>query len=301
MLEKLLIALFFVISISTAHSQNHFNRRERSLKAQWDIKDSIADNIGLFTFRPYKPIYVLMANYTNNVNTMPSSDSPDHSIEKPIALNDVELKFQLSFKTKVARNLFGKEVGGAIWVGYTQTSRWQLYNGDLSRPFRETNYEPEFMLIVPTMYSIWGIDGVYSGIGINHQSNGRGLPLSRSWNRVILQFGWETKDLNIVLKPWWRVQEDPEVDDNPNIEDYIGRGELLVAYKKGRHNLSFIGRHSLRTGEDNRGSLLLNYSIRVYDNLKIYTQFFHGYGESMIDYNHKQTTIGIGFSLLSWK
>ena len=301
MIKKLLLILISSFAFISTNAQNLFEKQDYTLKHQWDINDTVADNKGLFKLKAYKPVYILFANYSTNVNKAPQSDSPDHSVNTPIGINDTELKFQLSFKTKVLRNIFGKKVGGGIWMGYTQTSRWQLYNEELSRPFRETNYEPEIMLIVPTIYSFWRIDGVYSGIGLNHQSNGRGLPLSRSWNRIILQVGWETKNLSIIIKPWWRIQEAPEVDDNPGIENYIGRGELLVAYKKGRHNLSFIGRHSLRFGDNNRGGMQINYSMRVYDNLKIYTQLFHGYGESMIDYNHSQTTIGIGVSLHSWK
>jgi len=301
MTKKLLFILLGLISHNFIKAQDLFSKKEVNLHSQWDINDTLADSEGLFKLKTYKPIYFLLANYTNNVNAMPTSDSPGHSVTTPIPLNNTELKFQLSLKSKVLRNVFGKKIGGSVWMGYTQTSRWQLYNGDLSRPFRETNYEPEIMLIVPTDYTIFGVNGVYSGIGFNHQSNGRANPISRSWNRIILQFGWETKNLSIVLKPWFRIQEDAEVDDNPGIENYMGRAELMLAYKKGRHNISFIGRHSLRTGDDNRGGMFVNYSYRVYDNLKLFTQFFHGYGESMIDYNHKQTTIGFGMSLLSWR
>ncbi|MCD6544937.1 MAG: phospholipase A, partial [Flavobacteriaceae bacterium] len=199
------------------------------------------------------------------------------------------------------RNIFGNRIGGDIWIGYSQTSRWQIYNVDQSRPFRETNYEPEIMLLVPTPYKIFGLNGVFAGIGFNHQSNGRSNPLSRSWNRIIMQFGWETQDFSIVLRPWWRLQEEPVEDNNPGIENYVGRGDLMVAYEKGRHDISLIGRHSMRFGDDNRGSLQMDYAFRIYDYLKLHLQVFHGYGESLIDYNHKQTTVGIGVSLVEWR
>ena len=69
-------------------------------------------------------------------------------------LQSAEAKFQLSLKTKVLQGIFGSRAD--LWVGYTQSSRWQVYNGDISRPFRETNYEPELMLVLPNSYSFAG-------------------------------------------------------------------------------------------------------------------------------------------------
>jgi hypothetical protein len=65
------------------------------------------------------------------------------------ALDQAEAEFQLSFKFKLWEDIFGG--ASALWLGYTQRSFWQVYNEDLSRPFRETNYEPELIWTIPTV------------------------------------------------------------------------------------------------------------------------------------------------------
>ena len=157
------------------------------------------------------------------------------------------------------------------------------------------------MLVFPTTYKFLGFDGVLAGIGINHQSNGRSNPLSRSWNRIIVQVGWENRLFSFMLRPWWRLPEDTVENNNPGIENYVGRTELLTTFSKGKHDVSLILKHSLRGGSENRGSFRLDYAVNILDHLQLQLQLFHGYGENLIDYNHLQTTFGIGVSLLQWR
>ncbi|WP_299252715.1 phospholipase A [uncultured Aquimarina sp.] len=287
-----------VLMFSFSYGQVVTKNPKGSLSKRWRIK---GDSIKRFKIEPYKPVYFLIANYTTDINNFPTSDNPLNSVEESSDFSDTELKFQLSFKTRAVRNLFGKKIGGDLWIGYTQSSRWQLYSTNISRPFRETNYEPEVMLVFSTPYKILGLKGVLTGIGINHQSNGRSNPLSRSWNRIILQFGWENPSWSFMLRPWWRLPEDTIENNNPGIENYVGRTEFLAAFSKGKHDISILGKHSLRGGNNNRGSIRLDYAIEILGQLKIHAQIFHGYGESLIDYNHSQTTFGIGLSLLQWR
>jgi phospholipase A1 len=264
-------------------------------------KDSIVES-KLFRIRSYKPIYFLIANHTNRVNFMPTSGNPLNNVPNRQALDGTELKFQLSFKAKVwhIRKIFGMQTNASIWLAYTQTSRWQFYNTDESRPFRETNYEPEAFVTVPFDSDSEKWKGAFWGFGINHQSNGRSLPFSRSWNRLIFQLGIEKEHYSVVLRPWWRVEEEAFEDDNPNVQDFVGRFDLTSVYKKGDHNLSLILRHSLRNGTRSRGSFRFSYAYQLFGYFKINAQVFSGYGESLLDYNHRQTTFGIGFSLVDW-
>src|SRR5690606_9436555 len=134
---------------------------------------------------------------------------------------------------------------------------------------------------------------------INHQSNGRSEPLSRSWNRLVLSFGLDRGNWAFVARPWWRIPEGSD-DDNPDIEDYVGRGDAMLVYNNGRHEFAVLGRHSLRGGEDSRGAVQLDWGFPIDGNLRGHVQLFHGYGESLIDYNHKATYLGLGISLLEW-
>ena len=156
------------------------------------------------------------------------------------------------------------------------------------------------MLIFRTPLELGGWNLRMSGIGLAHQSNGRANPLSRSWNRVIAQFGIEHKDLSIQVRPWWRIPESDQNDNNPGIENYIGRGEVTVAQRLGEHIVSLQGRHSLRGGDQSRGSIKLDWAIPIAGRLKGHLSAFSGYGESLIDYNHRQTMIGVGISLVDW-
>ena len=267
------------------------------LDSRWEL--AADSKLGVFQLRAYKPVYVLPAFWTSKVNTNPHSPNPDNALPFALTeLDDLEVKFQISFKTKVAEDLFGDT--GDIWVGYTQSSRWQAYNSAISHPFRETNYEPEVMLVVRNNYSLLGWKGRMMGLSLNHQSNGRSNPLSRSWNRAILSVGLDRENWALVLRPWYRFNESSREDNNPDIEDFIGRGDAMLVYNRNGHEVSLTGRHSLRRGDRSHGSLQLDWGFPISQLLRGHLQVFDGYGESMIDYNHRATYVGVGVALLEW-
>lgn len=266
------------------------------LDSRWELaRDS---KLGVFNFRAYKPVYLLPAFWSSNTNELPHSPNPRNTATVPLSLTDIEAKFQISFKTKAVENLFGDN--GDIWMGYTQSSRWQVYNDQVSRPFRESNYEPEVLLVFRNNYSIGGWHGRLLGVGINHQSNGRADPLSRSWNRVMFNIGLDRENWAVMLRPWWRISDGND-DDNPDIADYMGRGDLtLVHVRDDGQQFSLMLRHSLRGGDNSHGAVQFDWGFPISRTLRGHLQVFDGYGESLIDYNHRATYIGLGISLLEW-
>ena len=267
------------------------------LDSRWEL--SPESKLGTFNIRGYKPVYVLPVFATSDQNDRPTSPNPDNTAPTSQALQNVEAKFQLSLKTKVAQDLFG-DAGGDVWVGYTQSSRWQVYNSKLSRPFRETNYEPEAMLVFDTHYNVFGWQGRLLGIGVDHQSNGRSNPLSRSWNRVIADVGFERPGWTVMIRPWWRIPESRVDDNNPDISDYMGRAEAQIVHEWHGQEFGLLLRHSLRGGSRSHGAGQFTWSFPMAGNLRGYMELFKGYGESMIDYNHNATYLGVGISLLDW-
>ena len=266
------------------------------LDSRWEL--SPESKLGTYNVRGYKPVYLMPAFATDNRNKSPQSPNPENSVDTPENLQDLEVKFQLSLKTKIWQGVFGD--AGDLWIAYTQSSRWQLYNTDESRPFRETNYEPEAILAFDTRYEVLGWQGRLLGIGVNHQSNGRSNPLSRGWNRVIADIGFDRDGWTVMVRPWWRIAEQPAHDDNSDISDYMGRGDVQIVHETGRQEFGLLLRHSLRGGSRSHGAAQLTWSFPMGGNFRGYLELFEGHGESMIDYNHNATYVGLGVSLLDW-
>lgn len=292
------IVILILLSFQILQSQGLFNRPDslvtKDMSQEWELNKT--DKRGTFRLKSYKPFYVHPIHYSSEVNRAPKSVGLDNGLPENIDLDNVEVKFQISFKTKVIQSfLFGK---GDVWVGYTQVAHWQVYNKKLSRPFRELNYEPELIATYPLDFKVFGFQAKMVGLGFNHQSNGRQDPISRSWNRMMFQMAFERDNFQIYLKPWLRLDGGKE-DDNPEIVDYIGRAETTVIYKKNGTTISALITNSL-SFKDNRGSLQLNYLYPIKNTLRAHLQIFTGYGESLIDYNHFQTTASIGLSFVDW-
>lgn len=266
------------------------------LDSRWEL--SPESKLGTFNLRGYKPIVVLPFFASSNQNRQPQSPNPLNSVNQPQPLDNIEAKFQISLKTKLWQGVFGDE--GDVWAGYTQSSRWQVYNKEESRPFRETNYEPEVMLMFNTNYELAGWNGRLLGVSINHESNGQSDPLSRSWNRVMGYIGFERPTWTVMFRPWWRIPEGGKDDNNPDIDNYMGRADMQIIHEWRGQEFGLMLRHSLRGGSESHGAAQFTWSFPVAGNLRGYMELFKGYGESMIDYNHNATYLGIGVSLLDW-
>jgi len=243
---------------------------------------------GVFNFRPHNDTYLLLANYSTNSNDAPFEEFTPGGIKS----KHVELTYQISFKMKMIEHLLGTPVD--LWFGYTQNSFWQAYNRAASSPFRETNYQPELMLTTPLALDLGILDVRRVTLGVNHQSNGQTSTLSRSWNRVYAEVGAEKGKFGVSFRLWKRLDNARSDNDNIDITDYMGHGDIHASYRWDGHELTMMARRNLST---DHGALQLGWAFPVAANLKGYVQVFSGYGQSLIDYNYAQKSIGGGFKV----
>ncbi|MEP1384372.1 MAG: phospholipase A [Paraglaciecola sp.] len=271
--------------------------KQTLVKKRINLEQQASENP--FAILPHKPNFVLPASLTS-INQVPYVDLPVDS-----ELDDVEIKFQVSMKYLAAQDVLFNDLD--LQIAFTATSWWQAYNGAISAPFRETNYEPELILDYHHSWSLLGLPVEQTSLSFNHQSNGQTGSLSRSWNRIILGFTFAATEKVIWgFRTWYRIPEDEKTspldasgDDNPDIDKYLGYGELGGLWSiSDKHSLEFMLRNNLRS--DNKGAIQLGWSFPINDKIQGYVEYFNGYGESLIYYNHHTQRLGIGFKLTNW-
>ncbi len=269
------------------------------LSERWELEPKTKQ--GTWLIRPYDPMFILPVRYSDHPNDSPQTATRPAPFSVP--LDNTEIEFQLSMKIKAAENLFGSHAD--LWFAYTQQSQWQAYDSkNVSTPvgklstsslFRETDYNPQIFVTFPTHYDLAGLTGRFINVGLWHQSNGSADPASRSWNRVFAQFGFERGDFALYVRSWIRIKDPASDDDNPDIVHYEGYGDVTGIYKWGQQEFSLLGR--LNGG--NYG-LQGTWDFPISGRLKGYVKASSGYGETLIDYNWRQNTVGVGVLLVDW-
>lgn len=247
------------------------------------------------------------------------------SIDKWPGNNNAQVKFQISMKFRLLEpnlyilkyNLF------PAYIGYTQKSLWNA--GQRSRPFEESNYNPEFFLDYPVNAALIGRFKLRNIIisPFEHESNGLTGGRSRSWNRqyVLIKFGLESKeklgiansflsDKALLYVKLWRAsgysnQTDyfQAIGSADKFLDYMGRGEAGISVR------NFIWGGSLKNHQldirtpilrDNRNK---SYEIEFrqqlpYMNFALYLQYWYGCGETLLRFDQfgRRGFIGLSFS-----
>ena len=254
------------------------------LDSRWELTRNA--KLGTFGMRAYKPVYLLPAFYTDSPNQFPSSPEPGHSVtesetpgrgggEVPDQLQDQDRPGALRRPRRPLVRLHAVvALAGLQQRAVAPVPRDQLRAGADAR-------------LPHALPSSSVSTAACSASASTTSRTARTSRYSRSWNRVIGMIGFERDAWTLIVRPWWRLPEVAGGDDNPDIEDYVGRGDLLLVRRLREHEISLMARHSLRGGESSHGAVELGWVFPIHRDLKGYLQIFHGYGESLIDYNQQ--------------
>lgn len=237
-------------------------------------------------------------------------DTPRLSFHEPVyfAAGDSggnrDARFQLSFKFRLLQpdDMRSRSLIDNLYFGYTQYSLWDLQSP--SAPFRDTNYRPSLFYYLPDLglHNNW-LDRMAIAAGLEHESNGRAGPDSRSLNTLFVEptfvFGKrEGMQLRVAPKMYTYLGS---MSDNPDLGQYRGHADIKLAV--GRQDgieLSTTLRKGTRSGAGSADSTLSYPLAKLIPGMAGYlmTSYFYGYGESLLTYDQKQTPqLRFGYSL----
>lgn len=231
-----------------------------------------------------RPTYILPYYYTASpYQAVYEGSTPDNQ-----RINQNEFKFQLSLIVPVWQSVMGTPLD--INLSYTQMSYWQVYTS--SAWFRETNYEPEFI------FNYILNDNNQVGVSLNHESNGRGGDEERAWNRIIGIYTYAHNNWMVQLRGWVLVFKAQSSDIyNPNITDYLGHGDITGSIEIKKAVISLTGGNFERIKRSHfEGSI----SYPITNKIRFYLQGFTGYGQSLIEYDHRTNAVGVGIAFNDW-
>lgn len=215
---------------------------------------------------------------------MPLSYSSPNSFKK-----DISSQFQISLKKLIFDDILG--FNEKYYFAYTQISWWDLYAD--SAPFYETNYRPELFVEFPLKYR----NLINLKFGFLHDSNGKDDELSRSWNRLYIASEFEFDKLTITPRLFQRIPDNK--DDNPNIQNYKGRGDINLKYNMDNGTIfQAVFTNNLKFDKTNKSSLELGYLYPIKNGFYLYLSGFSGYSKSLQSYDRYQNSINLGIAFI---
>lgn len=228
---------------------------------------------------PYEPIYFIVGNR-----------------------DGADARFQLSFKYRLFSPADAAKPGfmDDWYFGFTQTSLWDLHSD--SRPFVDTSYRPSLFWKRDSLWSSKSHDwSLGLNTGIEHASNGRSDEDSRSLNILYAEPALNYRfEAGSVLSFMPRFKYYTMTDREMRYPDYLGRIDWKLRWAQD-DGVALTALY--RQGADGRNAMQLEaaWPLRhtfLHMNGYLYAQYFKGYGETLLGYQHKSSPtlrLGIGF------
>ncbi len=81
-------------------------------------------------------------------------------------------------------------------------------------------------------------------------------------------------------------------ENNPEIEKFLGYGDIGLGWVPNRNTFTLMYRPASRGN-----ALQFTWSYPISKYLRLYAQYWNGYGESLIDYDVRTERFGVGVAL----
>lgn len=234
-------------------------------------------------FTPYKRNYIVFGSMQNKNGGEPFSGKT------------FDIRFEFGMKFRLFQNQDNFDKLSPLYFGYSQRSWWDI--AESSAPFKEHNYNPEIFwdftdtgsedALLPDE-----IGTVVDRFGFEHQSNGRDGPESRSWDRLYAQKTLRLRDdLSLRLKAWQAMNEGEE---NIDITDYLGNGEVQLTYEPNKDLDVIISSTKGHERSKYNYQLDLIYTMGNWFNTKFMVSYYDGYGEALASFDEKTRSLRAG-------
>lgn len=213
--------------------------------------------------------------------------SPDHI---PTRYNS-DVKFQISLGIRLTDAVLPWNT--FIFLMYTQKAFWNVFQN--SMPMADINFNPGIGIAKPFFNK-----NQYVGkltLLIEHESNGRNGPESRSWNRISLSASSIIDSWLMVHAKFWIPIVDGE--NNRDILKYSGIYQAGVVITTPDKKFAFGITWVKRLGWNLNFNTIWEFTWRVHkkSNLNLFAQYYNGYGENLLEYNqfHSRLRAGLVF------
>lgn len=263
---KVILMIVFLLAVNAARGQI-----VSVANAPYD-----SDSLRLeFDRRPYFSLY------KDNYFTFGTS-----KITQP-TVHNTDIKFQVSISQRLTKSTLPG--GTYLYLFYTQKCYWNVL--EESMPMTDLNFNPGIGIAKPLFVKNRFIGKLM--MMLEHESNGKDELDSRSWNK--LSFGANILiDNNFMVhgKIWIPIVDG---ENNRDIVDYCGimQGGFSATTPDKRFGLSVV--FTKRKGWFNYNNIVeLNYKFDDRANQYLFLQFYNGYGENLIDYNHHHSSLRVG-------
>ena len=128
---------------------------------------------------------------------------------------------------------------------------------------------------------------------LEHESNGKDGPASRSWNKVSLSGTLMlNRHMEMQLKAWIPIVDG---ENNRNILRYSGLAQAGLLYRTNNRRMQAGMLATWRTHSFSLNTQWeLSLKVSRHDNQYLFVQYYNGYGENLLDYDRFKSVLRVG-------